>query len=153
MQTNVLDYFEHTVQCFANKIALVDKNGAYSFAELYDRVMASCRLLGKFSVEKNHPVCIFLPRSIDSIAAMLATLYKGGCYAPLDLNTPPARLANIVTGLGPALYITLTKYQTLLQSAGVAPECILTLDDSQIDTGNAEVCRYPVEMIDTDQTK
>lgn len=90
MRTNVRDYFEHSVQCFPDKIALVDSNGAYTFAELHARVMECSQVLDRFTIEKNSPVCLFLPKCVDSIVVMLASLYAGCCYAPLDLNTPQA---------------------------------------------------------------
>lgn len=46
----------------------------------------------------NHqPIAIYLERGIDAAIAIFGVLLAGGCYVPLDLKNPSARLAFIVS--------------------------------------------------------
>ena len=70
-----------------------------SYRELDQRVDA---LAGRLQARGHGPgavVAVLLPRSIEAVIAMLASLRAGGAYLPLDTRHPPARLASILSDL------------------------------------------------------
>ncbi len=69
---------------------------------------AACELaagLQARGVGRGEVVAVLMDRSPDQIAAMLAVMACGGVYAPLEPDTPAARLAQIVDVAAPALLV------------------------------------------------
>ena len=113
MQTNLLGYLRRSAETYPGKIAFADDSGGVSFAELY----ALSSKIGGFIAgvynknlyNKNvangvtrRPFIIPVERSYENIAAMMGVLSSGNFYVPLDVNTPPSRIAEIVKRLNPA---------------------------------------------------
>lgn len=71
-------------------------------------------------------VVILLPRSPQAIIAILATLWAGGCYVPLDPQGPAARLGMVLADAAPQLVISL---QGWAGQAGKLP--VLCMDGPQ----------------------
>jgi amino acid adenylation domain-containing protein len=63
------------------------------------------RALGRAGCGRGDRVGLLLPKSIDAVAAILAVLRIGGIYVPLDVASPPARLARMVAGCTPRLVL------------------------------------------------
>jgi amino acid adenylation domain-containing protein len=57
-------------------------------------------LLVERGVKRGDRVAIYLPKSIEAIAAIHGILKAGGVYVPLDPNAPPKRLSYIVENCG-----------------------------------------------------
>ncbi|HEX7192458.1 MAG TPA: amino acid adenylation domain-containing protein [Thermoanaerobaculia bacterium] len=102
MQTHVLEYLERTLQRHPNRVALVDGERSFTFAEASQRV----RNIAAAIRCENRPVAIYLPKSADAVLAQWAVLASGNFYAPLDVKSPAARTKKIVDKLGPALTVT-----------------------------------------------
>ena len=103
MHINLLGYLKRSAELYPDKIAFADDSGGISFAELY----AVSGVIGGFinkaaSGVTRRPFIIPVERSHENIAAMMGVLHSGNFYVPLDFNTPPTRIAEIVRGLNPA---------------------------------------------------
>src|SRR6185295_14193495 len=66
--------------------ALVCGDVAMSFGELSGRVNRVARWLVAAGVGPGDPVAVVLPRSVDSVVALLGVLSAGAMYVPVDLS-------------------------------------------------------------------
>jgi amino acid adenylation domain-containing protein len=99
----------------------------------------------------NKPIAIFLPKSIESVIADIATTYSGNIYMNLDIKTPGTRISNIMGLIQPAAIITNNNYREVLSCfTDILPLIIYEEVDfnSHIETSALDQIRS--KMIDTD---
>jgi len=72
--------------------AIISTRGECTYAELGRRSNALARALRECGVQRGDRVGIFLPKSIEAVAAIFGILKSGGVYVPLDPFAPPPRL-------------------------------------------------------------
>jgi amino acid adenylation domain-containing protein len=78
---------------------------AISYAELERRVLQLASVLRKRGVGPGVLVAVRLPRSIDSVVALLAVHAAGGAFLPLDPANPEQRVDNILEDSKAALLL------------------------------------------------
>ena len=129
MQANVLSYFEHgAAVAHPDKIAIVDDVTELTFSELRSRSQQlSGELIARADVI-NMPVAVYLPKSVDVIVANLAILYSGNIYTNLDVKSPPQRLKNILTNIGPRLVVTSHSRLEEVVAAGIPEGQVVLID-------------------------
>ena len=154
MQINVLEYFEEgsLAKC-PRKVAIVDHDRSYTFAEL-ERFAKNCAwLILQRTAAFNQPIAVFLPKSAQTIVADLGILYSGNCYANLDLKSPPERLKAILQNLGAQTIITSAAHTATLRGLGVPDGHLFLLETAMtmeaIHTNAALMARLD-HVIDTD---
>ncbi|MGE2713078.1 non-ribosomal peptide synthase/polyketide synthase [Mycolicibacterium litorale] len=79
---------------------------ALTYAELDHRATAVATTLAAMGVRSETRVAVALPRSLDLVVGLLAVVKAGGTYVPLDIDSPPARLAHIVSDSDPVCILT-----------------------------------------------
>lgn len=107
--------------------ALVAPDATYTYEQLLVRVRRLARLLGERGIGAEDVVAVMLPRTADSIVALLAVLAAGATYAPVDSGYPAGRIAAMLTDARPGLLITTS-------ALAVPPDCrapVLLLDDPE----------------------
>jgi amino acid adenylation domain-containing protein len=77
-------------------VALVCGDISLTYGELNTRSLALAQLLRGRGVVRGSAVALYLDRSPDFAVSVLAILHAGGCYVPLPLEYPPARLRFIL---------------------------------------------------------
>ncbi|MFE4451653.1 amino acid adenylation domain-containing protein [Streptomyces sp. NPDC056796] len=103
----VLDRFAETVAAArSGDIAVTAPDGSVSFAELDDRSDRIAGLIGAEGVGPGETVAVLLPRSVDSIAALLGVLKAGAVYVPVDDSLPQARIDVVLADARPGLVLT-----------------------------------------------
>lgn len=148
MNINIIEYFNNTAETYPQKIAVKDLEGELSFSELRTNAHAIGHKINKVHRGINAPIAIFLPKSNDTISAILGILYSGNIYAPLDVHNPADRIQAILEQLQPACVITNSKYRSKLQSfEGLAP--IISLDEISSKVSNTAPVGY-TKCIDND---
>jgi nonribosomal peptide synthetase MxcG len=80
--------------------------------------------LGARGLEPGKLVAVALPRGVDAVRAILAVLFAGSAYLPLDPEGPSARLASVLADAKPDLLITRADLCQRLP-AGLSCECVL----------------------------
>lgn len=105
MKCLVTDYFEETVNKFADKIAFVDKSREITFTELKDEALKIATVLIQEKCFKK-PVMVYMDKGIDCVTSFLGIAYSGCFYSPIDTTMPESRIAKIVDTLQPAVIIT-----------------------------------------------
>jgi natural product biosynthesis luciferase-like monooxygenase protein len=89
------------------------------YAELDQRVDALAATLAARGATRGDRVGIALPRSIDMVAAVLATLRIGAAYVPLDPTYPIERLSFMIEDSGLRLLVASGEAGDRLATAGV----------------------------------
>ncbi|MDT0429199.1 non-ribosomal peptide synthetase [Streptomyces salyersiae] len=103
----VLERFARTVAAArSGDIAVTAPDGSVSFAELDERSDGIAALLEDAGVGAGEPVAVLLPRSVDSIAALLGVLKAGAVYAPLDDSLPQGRIDAVLADARPGAVLT-----------------------------------------------
>ncbi|MEU6126234.1 amino acid adenylation domain-containing protein [Streptomyces sp. NPDC047123] len=105
-QPTVVAGFEATATAArSSDIAVRCGPHALSFAELARDSGRLAHLLRQHGVGPERTVAVVLPRSTDSVAAMLGVLGAGGVYAPLDDSLPQSRVSAVLQDAQPAVVL------------------------------------------------
>jgi amino acid adenylation domain-containing protein len=86
--------------------ALIFEDQALTFSEINSRANQLARHLLSCGLEPEARVGVMLPRTPDTLVALLAIFKAGGCYLPLDPEYPAERLAFMLDDAGASLVIT-----------------------------------------------
>ncbi|MDQ1538282.1 MAG: hypothetical protein QOE58_2675, partial [Actinomycetota bacterium] len=87
---------DRVMQLPADRPAVEDSRGALSHGDLRARVEELAERLAARSVRRGDRVCVLLPRSMDSVVALLAVLRCGAVYVPVESSAPPERILRLV---------------------------------------------------------
>ncbi len=146
-KVNLIEYFESTVQAFANKIAVTDQNSSLKFSELRQKAKSLAAHISSRTGLINRPVAVFLPKSNDALLTFIAILYSGNCYVPMDTKNPLTRIKKILEVLKPSCIVTNNKYMNTVKACNLNID-IINIDE--VDSKN-EWGKYDFEnCIDTD---
>jgi amino acid adenylation domain-containing protein len=118
--------------------ALVCGAETVSFGELAGRVNRLARWLIAAGVGAGDPVAVALPRSVDSVVAMLGVLAAGAMYVPVDVSYPAERVRFMLADSAPHVVIT----TTALAEPGVRQ---LVLDSPEAKAELAGLADGPVD--------
>jgi amino acid adenylation domain-containing protein len=106
VSTRLQDYFLRAAEIFGERPALKEFGGdPISYASLQEMVDRRAAWLSRNGIGSGCRVAIAAPKSIETIALMLATLINGAAYIPLDPSTPKERLQHILRNLDPHAFI------------------------------------------------
>ncbi len=121
-------YLERAAEVHRRAIAVVDATTGrrVSYGQLDDLSNRLRDHLRQAGVRRGDRVGIFLPKSIDSLAAIFAILKSGAVYVPVDPLAPPARNAFIFSDCGVTGAFVDARHAGLLRAElahnGSAPE-------------------------------
>uniref|UniRef100_UPI0006E42054 non-ribosomal peptide synthetase n=1 Tax=Streptomyces atriruber TaxID=545121 RepID=UPI0006E42054 len=127
--------FDAMVAADPGHTALVCGDDRLSAADLADRVHRVARALRARGIGTDDVVALALPRSADSVVALLAVLDAGAAFLPLDTAHPPERLRGLIDDTRPALVLTAADevdgvpWSTLLDEAAALSGAPLTTDE------------------------
>jgi amino acid adenylation domain-containing protein len=86
----------------AGRTAVVLGDEQLTYAELDSGANRIANALRGLGCGRGDRVCLFVPKSGRAVTAMLGSLKAGCLYVPIDLSSPPPRLAKIVRAADPA---------------------------------------------------
>lgn len=111
--------FERTAADFPDRIAIVDpaRSREVSYGRLDRLADALAADLTRLDVAAHHRVGIYAPKSIPTVAAIVATLKTGGAYVPVDTTAPASRGAEILSDCGVSAVIAERALVEALQAA------------------------------------
>jgi amino acid adenylation domain-containing protein len=104
------ELFEDQAAQTPEAIALVFEGQSLTYGELNARANQLAHRLIEQGIGPEQIVAIALPRSIELIVALLATLKAGAAYLPLDTEYPQARLAFMIEDAKPACILTTSDF-------------------------------------------
>jgi amino acid adenylation domain-containing protein len=79
-----------------SRTAVVDRSESMTYGELSDASSRLAQQLAARGVGPGHRVGLFLDKSLHAIIAVWGVLRAGAAYVPLDVASPPKRVARIV---------------------------------------------------------
>lgn len=97
---------EERVVVHPNATAVVSGEVELTFLELNAQANRVAHALARIGVRPTDRVAIVMRRSADSIIAILGILKAGACYVPIDVDSPPARLRQLIREAGVSVVIT-----------------------------------------------
>ncbi|HSD36279.1 MAG TPA: AMP-binding protein [Rhodocyclaceae bacterium] len=122
--TAVLDAFRAHAATTPQAIAVEQDGKALSYAEVLLEVKQLAAVLAEQGVAREDRVAILLPRSPQTIVALLAVLWAGAGYVPLDPDSPDARIAMVLADARPRLVLSVRGY-----AKRVGSDLLLCLDE------------------------
>ncbi len=102
---SLIHLFDEVARARPDALALVSSRGSLSFAELHRRAERVARALRAAGVGRETPVGISVPRSLESMIAVIGVLWAGGSYVPIDPAYPPERQRSIAADAGIAALV------------------------------------------------
>lgn len=105
-QTCIHELFEAQVDRVPGAVAVMVNGESITYRELDARANQLARHLSGIGVGPESIVALYLERSLDMVVAVLAVWKAGGAYLPLDLDSPPERLARVVDGSRAVIVVT-----------------------------------------------
>ncbi|MDX2733439.1 MULTISPECIES: non-ribosomal peptide synthetase [unclassified Streptomyces] len=101
----VLQLIEERVRASPDAVAVADRDGAMTYAELDDAANQLAGVLVERGAVAEGVVAVNLPRGRELVMAVLAVLKSGAAYLPLDPALPAERRAYQLEAAGVALQI------------------------------------------------
>ncbi|HEU4393300.1 MAG TPA: amino acid adenylation domain-containing protein [Solirubrobacterales bacterium] len=101
------DVFEQGLALAPDGAAVREGERAVSYRELDALVAELVAVLGRLGVGRGQRVAIWLPKSIEAIAAMQAVLRVGAAYVPIDPLSPVERVRRVLGDCRPAACVGL----------------------------------------------
>ena len=121
------DLLRMQAELHPDKTAVSDEHISLSFSQLYSMAKRFAAAVGA-GTEK--PVIVFAEKSAECYAALMGVLLSGGCYAPLDIRTPPERLRTMLGKLSAKSAVTTRPLADRLTAAGFEGTMIFIEDIS-----------------------
>ncbi|QII04312.1 amino acid adenylation domain-containing protein [Rhodococcoides fascians A25f] len=100
----VVRMVEATVDTSPDAVAVIAEPDL-TYRELDERANRLARYLVERGAAAERYVAIALPRGPELVVALLAVLKSGAAYLPLDIDSPPARLAEMLQDTEPVLVL------------------------------------------------
>ncbi|WP_306369249.1 amino acid adenylation domain-containing protein [Nocardiopsis sp. CC223A] len=101
----------------AESTAVIDGDRELTYTELHDAAGRLAALLAEHGAGPEKVVAVALPRGADLVTALLAVVRTGAAHLPLDLDHPPARLADMALRADAVALITDTATAPALTAA------------------------------------
>jgi amino acid adenylation domain-containing protein len=120
--------------------ALVCGDVAMTFGDLAARVNRVARWLIGAGVGPGDPVAVMLPRSADSMVALLGVVTAGAMYVPVDVSYPVERVRFMLADAAPHVVITTAKLADVAAGAR-----LLVLDSVEAEAELADLADGPVD--------
>ncbi|MGH9630277.1 MAG: condensation domain-containing protein, partial [Bryobacteraceae bacterium] len=114
--------YEEQVERTPDGIALIEAGRQAAYQDLNRSANQLAHHLLSLGVRAEEPVGVFLQRSIDAVACLLAVLKAGAAYVPLDPAYPRSRLAFMVKNAGVRYVLTARPFEDSLGT--IAPDCM-----------------------------
>lgn len=135
----VLERLQMAAALWPDKPALEYRSETWSYAQLLQEVRQLAAQLCAGGLQPQDRVVILLQRSPQAIVSILAALWAGGSYVPLDPLGPPGRLAHVLADAQPRQVLTLRCWA---EKAG--GRALLCLDEAPVTAPQGMVQPQPV---------
>ncbi|WP_344071128.1 amino acid adenylation domain-containing protein [Streptomyces crystallinus] len=125
--------------------AVVHGSTALSYRELNERANRLARVLIARGAGPERLVALVLPRSAETVVALLAVVKAGAAWIPVDPEYPAARIAGLLASAEPSFVITTAG------RAAVLPDGTATLDLDDADTVRLLAASSPADVSDAER--
>ena len=146
-EQTLVQIFERSVQQYPHNVALNFGDEAWTYQELDNKANQLARLIRQhIEVKADTLIALLLPRSLDTVLAILAVLKAGAAYVPIDTSYPAERVSFILEDTQAGLLLT---YQNYADLAGKFAGKMLFLDQNDWQhqsTTAPDVCINPRQL-------
>lgn len=97
---NIGSVIERNFKEYGDKIAVENEIRALSYSETEKKIFDFCNALCMYVTDEKKPICIFLKKSFEQIFAVIACVYLGVPYMPIEEDIPIQRLKLCVENSG-----------------------------------------------------
>lgn len=115
--TTIHQIFEQQVAQTPEAIAVVFGETKITYSELNRRANCLATRLQKLGIGCDVPVGVYMERSLEMVAALLAVLKAGGAYVPLDPSYPAERINVMIADTQAPVILTQSKLQSALATS------------------------------------
>lgn len=151
MVTNVTEWLDDTAQRFGGKIAICDKEGAMTFADIRDKAFGIADEIIRMGIGHNRPVVVFLEKSAKVLISFMGIAYSRNFYSPVDIDMPDVRIEKILEILEPELVITSYALSGQFRQIGYTGKMLIYEDVKPVSGNKAEKVKLAQkQIIDTD---
>jgi amino acid adenylation domain-containing protein len=115
------ELFEEQVKAVPDAVAVVDDCGEITYSELdqwADQIALSLREHG---AGPDVVIGVLLDRSAQMVAALLGVLKSGSAYLPIETDTPPARIRQLLTTAAAPACVLRSDLVPVVEQAGCRP--------------------------------
>ena len=114
---------------WADRPAIIAGKASLNYGALRDNVVGIAAWLRRHGCSPSDRIAICLPKSLETVQAILATLAAGAAYVPIDPNAPAGRVLNILSDSQPQRFITYPAMAQKIEAenpADLPPMTVLT---------------------------
>ena len=129
-----------------DRVALMYEERQVSYGELNRRANQLGNYLQRLGVGPEVVVGVCLPRSEEMVVALLGALKAGGCYLPLDPESPVERLSYMMEETGVVVALTVRELERRLPAFFGQAVCL----DGEWETIGAESERGPISGVEAE---
>ncbi len=105
-EPTVLEAFRRQVAETPDAVAVRGPDMTLTYRQLDERSDALARWILAVSPDVAPRVAVYLPRSVELVVALWATLKSGGAYVPIDKSYPAARIHDLLSDSGASAILT-----------------------------------------------
>ncbi|PCK23220.1 non-ribosomal peptide synthetase, partial [Bacillus pumilus] len=98
--------FDEVAKKYSERVAVVAKNGTFTYGELYQKVDKLARFLQMKGISRDVPVAVLMDRTTDAMVTIFGILKAGGAYVPIDPALAEERIQFIVEDSGASIVLT-----------------------------------------------
>lgn len=127
-------HFSNTVNLYYDAIAIKDDERAITYEQLHLQVQDIAQLLQSMDTNKQTIIGIYMTRSIELIASMLAVLKIEACFVPMDPEYPAERIQWMIENSQMSVILTTSSLVSMLP---VKHKYVVTVD--QLNQANIQL--------------
>jgi amino acid adenylation domain-containing protein len=124
-----------------DRVAIIDEFGSLTYRDLIGHVQRAIRGMTDVGVGSGHVVTVPVAPDRWSVIAMLAALWLGACYVPLDEQTPRQRRRVILDQVTPSAELMQDGGRLIARACAVSPDRIVTVA-GDADSANDDLAAY-----------
>ena len=122
---------------WAARTAVKTPKGSLDYAQLRDYSLRLAHWLAEHGCRRGDRIAVCLPKSIDSVVALLGSMMAGAAYVPVDPTAPPQRQATIAALAGAQRMFATPEIAAALRDTGMDLPPLTELVPVGIGTGVA----------------
>lgn len=128
MIRNILDYLEHSAECYPDKVAFADDKDKCTYRELLERARVAGTCLAQ-RTKRRSPIPVFMEKGVAAVTAFMGVVHAGCFYVLLDPKLPAERLRQILVTLEADLILTSASYHKQLEKLAFTGD-VVDLEDA-----------------------
>jgi non-ribosomal peptide synthetase component F len=108
--SSIQDVFERQALRTPEAVALINEEGALTYAELNEKANQLARFLRRYGIARGERIALAAERSLGCVVGALATLKTGCAYVPVDVAAPAHHIQEVLEHSRPAAVLTQARF-------------------------------------------